>query len=163
MFGNLKKHGKSTDTSEDSSTESPSTEVGLLEFFTQDHRACDELWAVVEESDEITAPVQAFITSMETHLSMEEQVLFPAFEQAVGMASGCGPTSVMRMEHNQMRGLLQTIQAAAAVGDIDTVLAQGDTLLMLIQQHNMKEENMLYPMCAQSLDWSILKTAIESL
>ena len=33
----------------------------------------------------------------------------------------------------------------------DDYLGQAETLLIMMQQHNMKEENMLYPMCDQHL------------
>jgi hemerythrin-like domain-containing protein len=58
----------------------------------------------------------------------------------------------MRSEHNQMRGLLDQMAEAFARGDHDELLDQGDTLLMLIQQHNQKEEHILYPMCENALD-----------
>ncbi len=81
-------------------------------------------------------------------------MLFPAFEQATGMTMG--PTRVMRMEHEQMRGLLS--QMAMAATDIDALVEHGDTLLMLTQQHNMKEEGMLYPMAQGHLTgtWATL-------
>jgi hemerythrin-like domain-containing protein len=88
---------------------------------------------------------------------MEEEVLFPAFEAATGMTDS-GPTFVMRMEHDQMRGLLDQMGAALERGDQNALLDQGDTLLMLIQQHNQKEEGMLYPMSERALasEWPAL-------
>jgi hemerythrin-like domain-containing protein len=64
----------------------------------------------------------------------------------------------MRMEHDQMRGLLDQMGAALERGDHDALLDQGDTLLMLIQQHNQKEEGMLYPMSERALasEWPAL-------
>jgi hemerythrin-like domain-containing protein len=89
---------------------------------------------------------------------MEEEVLFPAFEQATGMTDG-GPTFVMRSEHDQMRGLLEQMETAADGGDRDELIDLGDTLLMLIQQHNQKEEQMLYPLAEQALgaDWAKIR------
>lgn len=125
-------------------------EAGALKFFTADHHACDELWAAVEAAADagdgarVEAAFAAFDTALRRHLAMEEDVLFPAFEQATGMTMG--PTRVMRIEHQQMRGLLDQM-AAAASRDHGALVDQGDTLMMLIQQHNVKEEGMLYPMC----------------
>ena len=50
-----------------------------------------------------------------------------------------------------MRGVLDRMRSAADGGRIDELLDLGDTLLMVVQQHNMKEEGILYPMCEQSL------------
>ncbi|WP_296816667.1 hemerythrin domain-containing protein [Thiobacillus sp.] len=86
---------------------------------------------------------------MAHHLAMEETVLFPAFETRTG--NSMGPTHVMRMEHEQMRGLMQDMAGAVAAGDRNAYLGLSETLNMLMQQHNLKEENMLYPMSDQVL------------
>ncbi len=128
---------------------------GLVTFFSQDHRHCDALWAEVEatnergKADETRAAWQAFEQATRAHFAMEEEVLFPAFEEASGMRGG--PTEMMRIEHRQMRALLDQMGASAAKSDFDEVLDHGDTLLMLIQQHNSKEEHVLYPMAEQHL------------
>ncbi|WP_184198213.1 hemerythrin domain-containing protein [Chitinimonas taiwanensis] len=80
------------------------------------------------------------------HFELEEQQLFPAFEAATGMRHG--PTAVMRDEHATMRDLLDSCRMQLIAADRDGLLAELDTLLVLIQQHNVKEENVLYPMCA---------------
>jgi iron-sulfur cluster repair protein YtfE (RIC family) len=128
-------------------------EAGPAEFFTQDHRDCDELWAAVEQAvdsgGDSAVAYGKFEGSLLQHLAMEEEVLFPALEQASGTQGG--PTMIMRAEHRQMRGLLEQMRAAAESGDFETVVDQGDTLLMLIQQHNMKEESVLYPLAQRLL------------
>lgn len=134
---------------------SATPDQGPVSFFTADHRACDELWAAVEttidarDAAAAAAAIGAFDAAVRRHLDMEEQVLFPAFESTTGITRG--PTMVMRMEHEQMRGVLDQIARAAAGRDFDAVLDHGDTLLMLTQQHNAKEEGMLYPMCEAHL------------
>jgi hemerythrin-like domain-containing protein len=62
-----------------------------------------------------------------------------------------GPTEVMRGEHRQMRDLLGQMKGALASKDSDAFGGAADTLLILMQQHNMKEENILYPMCDNAL------------
>ncbi|HJP38605.1 MAG TPA: hemerythrin domain-containing protein [Gammaproteobacteria bacterium] len=141
----------------------------LIEFFIQSHRDCDERWVAVEraieggESAAVRASWEAFSGIQRHHLEMEEQLMFPAFEAATGMTAG--PTAVMRMEHSQMRGLLDQMERAIPDGDFQTVLDLGDTLLMLVQQHNQKEEGMLYPMANDVLaaDWDTLKEKLEKL
>ena len=71
------------------------------------------------------------------------------FEAKTGMTMG--PTQVMRMEHAQMRTLLDEARDALAAGNQDDYLGIAETLLIMMQQHNMKEENVLYPMCDQHL------------
>ncbi len=62
-----------------------------------------------------------------------------------------GPTQVMRMEHQQMRALVQDLDTALNNQDKDRYLGLSETLMVMMQQHNMKEEMMLYPMLAQNL------------
>ena len=138
-------------------------EASLTEFFEQDHRDCDARWVDVEELLD-TADIevarnawQKYDAAMRRHLAMEEEVLFPAFDAKSGMAGG-GPVAVMKMEHQQMRGLLEQIDEAIEAGNAEQAMDIGDTLLMLIQQHNVKEEGMLYPMAENLLsgDWDDL-------
>ena len=75
----------------------------------------------------------------------EEQELFPRFEAATGMTQG--PTQVMRDEHADMRATLAQLHAALDSRDLDEFAGEAETLLIMMQQHNMKEENILYPMC----------------
>lgn len=128
---------------------------GPLALFTQDHRRCDELWAELEQAGGDPERARLLWTqfehAMRQHFAMEEEVLFPALEDATGMHGG-GPTQVMRMEHAQMKGMLEQMAADVAGGRLDAALDHGDTLLMLIQQHNVKEESVLYPMAQHVLE-----------
>ena len=143
-------------------------ESGLAAFFEQDHRDCDARWVDVEELldtldvDSARVAWQKFDAGMRRHIAMEEEVLFPALESAARMGGG-GPTAMMRMEHQQMRGLLDQIESAMESGDAEQALDIGDTLLMLVQQHNIKEEGMLYPMAENVLagSWAKLAALLE--
>jgi hemerythrin-like domain-containing protein len=127
----------------------------ILEFLATDHRACDELFASAEDAagnhnwDSARRLFDNFQAAMAHHLAMEENVLFPAFEERTGMRGG--PTQVMRMEHEQMRALIADMAAAAQAGNESAYLGASETLNMLMQQHNLKEENMLYPMSDNAL------------
>lgn len=124
-------------------------------FMTDDHRHCDDLFAEAEQAlgkknlPAATAAFAHFRGAILAHFDCEEKTLFPTFEAKTGMRMG--PTQVMRMEHSQMRALLDDALAALERGDPDDYLGLADTLLIMMQQHNMKEENVLYPMCDQHL------------
>ena len=119
------------------------------------HKHCDDLFVAAEESvqrGDWTAAVAAFERfhdQMQAHFKAEEDLLFPAFEAATGMSAG--PTQMMRYEHEQMRVLLSQLAQACAAHNDEGYAGAAETLLMLMQQHNMKEENILYPMCDQAL------------
>jgi len=123
--------------------------------FSADHRHCDDLFVTIEQavSDGDWAQVQAaatgFIDRMERHFSIEEKELFPAL---LAVSAGAqGPVQVMQMEHEQMRGLFAQLQAAVEHKDARGCLDITETLLMTMQQHNMKEENVLYPLADNAL------------
>ncbi|WP_227657677.1 hemerythrin domain-containing protein [Candidatus Magnetaquicoccus inordinatus] len=124
-------------------------------FFTRDHHHCDALYAETENAANAGDTVrmaelcQQFLAAMTHHFRMEENGLFPAFENRTGMRQG--PTMVMRSEHEQMRGLMRQMLQAAETADPDLMLKAGGTLLFVMQQHNVKEEQMLYPMSEMHL------------
>jgi len=129
------------------------------------HRHCDDLFVAAEECVQrgewaAAAPAFArFNAQMLAHFGAEEDLLFPAFEAATGMSTG--PTQMMRHEHEQMRALLSQLDAACAARDGEGYAGVAETLLMLIQQHNMKEENILYPMCDQAMGPEAERVAAE--
>lgn len=129
--------------------------IAIAQFLADEHHSCDESFATAEEAAQTGDLVgcrqrfQPFRTAMEHHFQKEEQVLFPAFEQATG--NTMGPTRVMRLEHQQMRQTLAEMEQALTASDLDDFLGQAETLLILMQQHNIKEEQILYPMCDQML------------
>lgn len=137
----------------------------LSTLMTDDHRACDHEFARVEtlvhRSDwaAASAAMNDFARALDTHFNTEEQLLFPRFEAATGMRGG--PTSVMRAEHADMREFLGRMTIAIEQHDADEFSGDAETLLIMIQQHNMKEENILYPMCEAHLAEQIVALAAE--
>jgi len=127
----------------------------IPQYLTSKHRECDQLFidaeAAVARADWQQAQLIfiAFMEEIKSHLSAEENMLFPKFEQAMGMTSG--PTVVMRGEHQQIRKLIESLQNALNKQHKDDFLGLSETLLILMQQHNMKEEMMLYPMSQQQI------------
>lgn len=128
----------------------------LTEPLREHHKHCDELFvsaeAAVVDRDWTTAEclLPDYVAAMETHFRTEEETLFPAFEAATGMTMG--PTRMMRHEHAQMRELFGQMSMALAERDAENFASAAETLLVFMQQHNMKEENILYPMCDRGLD-----------
>lgn len=129
--------------------------MNIKEFMAQDHKACDLLFAnaesaaAAEDWDTATQAFNDFVQAMERHLGIEENELFPAFEEATGMTMG--PTEMMRSEHDQMRVLFAEMRDAMERQHGDDYLGLSETLLILMQQHNMKEEQILYNMMDQHL------------
>lgn len=140
-------------------TNSSDAPTEIFQLMERHHKYCDSLYVKGENAlsakneAEGKALIEAFFYNMDLHFQREEKMLFLAFEERTGMTQG--PTQVMRMEHEQIRGVLKEMRESLDTKDFQRVFDQAEALLMLIQQHNSKEENMLYPMCDQHLGDSI--------
>ena len=138
----------------------------ISSFLTKDHRACDEEFANLENAvasdnwEESAIKLNKFITDLLHHFDMEEKVMFPVFEEVTGMTQG--PTMVMRMEHSQMRNILDDLKADIEKKDKNHFFGVSESLMMLMQQHNMKEEQMLYAMADMRLG-SFVEKVIEDM
>ena len=127
----------------------------ISQVMHSDHQRCDELFATAEETvndgdwAQASGAFKAFRDATLHHFSMEEKALFPAFESATG--NTMGPTQMMRYEHEQMRALMQQMEEGLGAEEAEQYLGASETLLMMMQQHNLKEEQILYPMTEQAL------------
>ena len=128
-------------------------------FFSAQHRACDRTFEKLEDamSREDWQLAESLFDELSRdtlqHFSNEEDGLFPLFEEKTGMQGG--PTQVMRGEHVELRELLQRIGDAVRGKDQDEALGTAETFFLFLQQHNVKEEQVLYPMADQALQGSL--------
>lgn len=119
-------------------------------YLTKDHRDCDEQFANMENAvasenwTDAKKEFESFVNDLLTHFDMEEKIMFPAFEAKTGMMGG--PTQVMRMEHEQMKNVINQMKDDIESQNKNHFFGLSESLMMLMQQHNMKEEQMLYAM-----------------
>lgn len=122
----------------------------LTTTLTRDHRACDAHYAEAEEAAQqgdwnaARRHFQAFCDRTERHFQTEESQLFPHIE-------ALPPVAVMRSEHRYLRECFARMASALQAEDLDAYLGEAETQMILLQQHNMKEEQILYPMAEQFL------------
>ncbi|MBF0471743.1 MAG: hemerythrin domain-containing protein [Gammaproteobacteria bacterium] len=120
-----------------------------------DHQRCDHLFSQMEndanadDSCALNASSQLFFETIEHHFGIEEEILFPLFEERSGLSGG--PTVVMCHEHRQMKQLFSQMRRQLEVKALADFLATSDTLLILMGQHNAKEEQILYKMMDSTL------------
>lgn len=128
--------------------------TAIAKAFTDDHVRCDHSFAALEEAVasgrwEAAAPLlDAFGAQLGRHLDAEEDAVFPALEAHIGDG---GPLAVMRMEHDEMRELAGRLGPALDARDPEDFLGVADTLLVLMQQHNIKEEQIVYALAEDLL------------
>lgn len=139
----------------------------INQYMTEDHRRCDELLSEAESNVSIQEWEKAdqingqFRTAMLHHFDMEEKIMFPEFNQ--NASGGCNPTQVMIMEHDQMRELLNRMNNAIAEKDQNKFLGLSESLMILMQQHNMKEEQIMYNLADDALPSEQIIQKMEAL
>ncbi len=129
----------------------------VTDYLQGDHRRLDALMgrckALVQAGSlkEAAALYGEFRVGLLRHIKIEEELLFPAFEEATGLGSSGGPTGVMRSEHLEIQRLLGEIQDLFT-GEPPAPEAfepLRSALVALLSEHNAKEERILYPMSDQ--------------
>jgi uncharacterized protein (DUF2249 family)/hemerythrin superfamily protein len=125
------------------------TRRGIAEALEWDHDRLDtmekrafELFAAGDLEGARSAWTE-FAFGLRRHIRFEEEILFPAFEERAGLPSDAGPTQVMREEHREIERILEAIQRALA-GEGAPLPLRSD-LHRVLGQHNIKEEQVLYP------------------
>ena len=121
----------------------------ILEFMSIDHDRLDskirtysaEKLIDIERAENIFL---FFKSELERHIIWEEDILFPVFERKTSNKDA-GPTSVMRMEHIQIKDHLQKIQRKLHAKKVQDLCEEQVALFKLLESHNQKEENILYP------------------
>ena len=127
----------------------------ISNFLAADHVYCDVLFDTLESlvAQKMWGPANTaldlFNHFLTLHFSMEEDVLFPEFEKATGNSTG--PTSVMRLDHQHLRGIISRLLDAITQHDVSDFFDHADTLRIMLQQHNLKEESILYLMADRIL------------
>ncbi|QEP41912.1 hemerythrin domain-containing protein [Ectothiorhodospiraceae bacterium BW-2] len=122
----------------------------IFQQLSTQHQRCDselsatEVAITKQQWSEASAAWSRFMAETERHFQLEELQLFPKLEAQIG--SPMGPTAVMRHEHQQLRELLTEVTTLIAAQAREAALGEIETVLVLLQQHNGKEESILYPM-----------------
>ncbi|MES2148462.1 MAG: hemerythrin domain-containing protein [Pseudomonadota bacterium] len=121
----------------------------ISSFLAADHARCDALLSLTREAvrihdwSEATRNLSAFARTANRHLSMEEDIVFAAYEQGLGHPSE--PCAMLRSEHRLIRGMAVRMADALDQADGLSFYMHADTLRILLHQHGEKEEGVLYP------------------
>lgn len=122
----------------------------ICDYLMLDHQHCDDLFnnaatfIAQRNWEEAARHFNLFHDALKQHIRMEEKVLFPAFSQA--MPGGGGPIAMLHVEHQQIRGIADRMSDALTRFDAMGFVLHAETYSLLMQQHILKEEDMLYPL-----------------
>jgi len=130
--------------------ETPDPDRTITEYFQTDHRRLDGIYERFQSAvhanrwDEAAADFREFSLGLKRHIRVEEEILFPVFEDKTGMHDA-GPTFVMKVEHKEIQSLLDKILGSTDGHDAAGVSNGSSSLISILMDHNMKEEHILYP------------------
>jgi iron-sulfur cluster repair protein YtfE (RIC family) len=127
--------------------------VNITDAFLGEHAMLYTQFEHIEEA----APVAGTLTVVQSlaasltatlagHAYLEDELLFSAL-------GPIGPVAVMRMEHDQIEGLLDQISVTQDLRQAQGLLQQA---LQVARSHFAKEEQVLFPLAEQMLDQSVL-------
>ena len=94
-------------------------------------------WAAAEER------LQDLVSLLKGHFQVEEEVLFPSFEELVDVQGA--PTRTLRGEHDLIRDLLERLSATIGKRDGHQVAEIVTRLEEVMSQHHQKEEEIFLP------------------
>jgi len=122
----------------------------IVEYFGAEHRKVALLLDTMlkapqdhRKARDAFAELRPLLTK---HIYCEEELLFPEVE-ARGLS---GPTEVMRFEHGQIWSLLSRI-GQEFEKDNSTPTGLVDELRGVLEAHDLKEENILYPAADEAI------------
>ncbi|MCC6238138.1 MAG: hemerythrin domain-containing protein [Dehalococcoidia bacterium] len=125
----------------------------LSAVLEREHRDIDENLALFTEGLESgewrVRPLETAGAALRRHIYLEEELLFPSLRDAGQVA----PVAVMLREHGDIWLALDELEQAAVVGGDGTVARRTyERLQYLLEAHNDKEEQILYPQADVVLD-----------
>jgi hemerythrin-like domain-containing protein len=111
----------------------------LAAALEREHREIDEgIEAFTASGGQDTGPLKRALDALRRHIYLEEEFLFPPLREGGLMA----PVFVMLREHG---GLWRTMDRLEGELGGEAGQATARELLALLEQHNSKEEPILYP------------------
>ena len=106
----------------------------------------EEIATIEGAMGQIRGATTVLAAMVESHATLEEELLFTALEPHMGR--DVGPVAQMRADHEELEHLLGQIEEAEDVAQATTLVAQ---VLSAARNHFRKEEQFLFPMAEKLL------------
>lgn len=132
-----------------------------------DHQQLDSLVLDVQaglQGGDLAAAQRDFAVldrRLRTHMHVEDELLFPAFEERTGMQSE-GPTVTLRREHAEILRRMVKMEELLR-SDPREALREIVALRALHQDHSTREERVIYPTCDRLLGAVARKDVLKGL
>ena len=131
----------------------------------EEHRRCALVLTAAEraharrEWPAFSGHIRMLRDSLLAHFAAEEEFIFPRFEGSPGLRE---PTWQLRMQHQRMREIVETLSSVSPAHDPEGCGAELVTLATLYRQHCEVEEDGMYPALGNSLSSGPMPPAAPS-
>jgi regulator of cell morphogenesis and NO signaling len=137
----------------------------IAEYFEGDHDRLDQLYRDYLQLKHIhfANAREKFISfkhGLERHITWEEEILFPIFQRKTGIVEG--PVAVMEDEHRQILHILDHLNLKLQNNDQSSNRFEHD-LMVLLGGHNIKEENVIYPVLDHLLTQNEKRSLVQQM
>lgn len=128
----------------------------ITDCLKADHHRLDQLLeetlAALERGDlgQLRVRFPEYARHLRDHMRFEEEFMFPVVERVLCNAEG--PVCVMRRDHQELSDRLVGMAAALYIGAIDAFRDELLSLTLSLENHNGREERVLYPAIDRLLD-----------
>lgn len=137
-------------------TAPPAIPGSITSCLKSDHdrldRLLEETVSVLERRDlrALRLRFPELARQLRDHMRFEEEFMFPIVERTLCNAEG--PTCVMRRDHQEIEDRLAGMTAALYLGDLAAFRDEHLALTLSLENHNGREERVLYPAIDRILD-----------
>ena len=107
--------------------------------------------AAAEQEDWSSAKAlfDKLVSHVKVHMRIEEEILYPAYENAVNIPQG--PTQALREEHDEIVRLMRDLSYILKTNDSELFLDSLLPLERVMLKHHEKEEEIFLPMASHLL------------
>lgn len=121
--------------------------VRLQDLLKEDHDRLDDLFssfrqAKEQDPDQAGRLLNQFTRELRHHIEWEDEDLFPRYEEQV---EPLGLTRSMRADHREILRIIEMIQDRWSNGYYSETSWNAGRLRSILDRHNAKEEDELYP------------------
>ncbi|HUT21978.1 MAG TPA: hemerythrin domain-containing protein [Candidatus Bipolaricaulota bacterium] len=123
--------------------------MGLIgDFMDADHEFLDKLWLEFlkedVENDNASVLFKRFQKYISMHISLEDNFLFPRFDEHFGFENETGPTTVAHRDHGNIIKLMDMIKENFLNDDVENSKVNGRHLHEALEKHRRRELEIQY-------------------
>jgi hypothetical protein len=123
----------------------------VSEFMNADHAYLDKLWSnFMSAGDGAKEGVKLFFKfnqHIKLHIKLENDFLFPKFNDYLGFTAGMGPTVKLYRDHDSILKLLGEVEKFFQSGQTSKIIDVKNHIQQKLIKHRKRENETEYPVC----------------